>query len=402
MAYNVVTNKIKVEENMKFLHISDLHIGKSVNEFSMLEDQKFILEQVISTAREEEADGVILAGDIYDRSVPTAEAVSLLDQFLTKLISMKKEVFLISGNHDSPERIGFAQEILEDKGLHIAGVITKKVKEVVKEDEYGKVHIYLLPFAAPKAMKYVLEQEDLEADYHACMEEFTKQMAVNPKERNILVTHHFVVGSGETPMLSDSETFSSVGGTERVDGSIWKDFDYVALGHIHRPQKVGRETIRYAGSPLKYSFSEVHHEKSMTIVELKEKGKVLIKQIPFIPLHDMRILKGKLSDLIQEEVVKAADPEDYVQIILTDNEELFEPMEQLRAVYPNMMQLLIEKNMGGEETLPFVSAKTAKRTTKELFEEFYESVMEKKLEENQLEVIEQVIEQIGGKGYETN
>lgn len=389
------------------LHVSDLHIGKSVNEFSMLKDQEFILEQIIHTANEENVDGVIIAGDVYDRSIPTAEAVSVLDKFLTRLVSentgsKKKEVFLISGNHDSPERVGFAEKLLGDKGLHIAGTLTKHVKRITREDEYGKVNLYLLPFATPKAMKYVLGNEELEADYSSCVKAFTEQMKVNPLERNILVTHHFVVGNGETPILSDSETFLSVGGTEQVDASCWKDFDYVALGHIHRPQKVGRETIRYAGSPLKYSFSEVYHEKSMTVLELKEKGQVSIKTIPFVPLHDMRILKGKLSDLLQDEIVKAGNPEDYLQIILTDKEELFEPMGQLRAVYPNIMQLVLEKNIHSEDALQFNSAKTAKRTTKDLFEEFYEAVMEQKLTENQMTVVEQIIEEIGGEGNASN
>ena len=392
---------------MKLLHVSDLHIGKTVNEFSMLKDQEYVLEQIISVAREEQVDGVVIAGDVYDRSIPTAEAVGVLDKFLTRLLlgdDKKKgiEVYLISGNHDSPERIGFARKLLEEKGLHIAGMISSEVKKIVKEDVYGNVNVYLLPFATPKAMKYVLGQEELENDYHSCIKALTEKMQVNPAERNVLVTHHFVVGNGETPILSDSENFLSVGGTEAVDGSVWKDFDYVALGHIHRPQRVGKDTIRYAGSPLKYSFSEAYHEKSMTIVELGEKGSITIQEIPFVPLHDMRIIKGKLSDLLQKEVVMAGNPEDYLQVILTDSEELYEPMEQLRAVYPNIMQLVLEKHIRKEEGIRFTSAKTAKRTTKELFEEFYELVTEQKISDSQTEILNSVIEEMGGAEYETN
>ena len=392
---------------MKLLHVSDLHIGKSVNEFSMLKDQEVILEQIIDTAREENVDGVLIAGDVYDRSIPTAEAVAVLDKFLTRLVSGEEnekgiEVYIISGNHDSPERIGFAGKLLEAKGLHIVGVISSEVKKIVKEDVHGAVNVYLLPFAAPKSMKYALQQEDLESDYPSCIKAFTDKMQVNPTERNILVTHHFVVGNGETPILSDSENFLSVGGTEAVDGSVWKDFDYVALGHIHRPQRVGRDTIRYAGSPLKYSFSEVYHKKSMTIVELEEKGNVLIREVPFVPLHDMRIIKGKLSDLLQKEIVQEGNPEDYLQVILTDTEELYEPMEQLRAVYPNVMQLVLEKHIRKEDGMAFTSAKTAKRTTKELFEEFYELVTEQKLSDSQIEMLDSVIEEIGGVERETN
>ncbi len=392
---------------MKLLHVSDLHIGKTVNEFSMLKDQENILEQIIDTARKENVDGVIIAGDVYDRSIPTAEAVAVLDEFLTRLISGDEkhksiEVYLISGNHDSPERLGFAEKLLEGKGLHIAGVLTKEVKKIVREDVYGKVNLYLLPFATPKTMKYVLGQEELENDYSFCLKAFTEQMQVNGEERNVLVTHHFAIGNGETPLLSDSENFISVGGTEAVDTSIWNDFDYVALGHIHRPQRVGRDTIRYAGSPLKYSFSEVNHEKSMTMVELEEKGKVTITEVPFTPLHDMRIIKGKLTDLLQKEVVEAGNREDYLQVVLTDTEELFEPMEQLRAVYPNVMQLILEKNMRREEGLNLTSSQKAKRTTKELFEEFYELVTEQKLSDSQIEIIDSMMEEIGGRKVETN
>ncbi len=379
---------------MKFLHISDLHIGKVINGFSMLKEQKFALEQVISAAEREKVDGVIIAGDVYDRSIPTGEAVSLLDYFLTSLIEMGKEIYLISGNHDSSERIGFAQNILEKRGLHIAGVMAKKVKKVVKEDEYGKVNIYLLPFATPKVMKCVLEKEDLECNYHCCIKEFVKQMSINTEERNVLVTHHFVVGDGKMPMLSDLEMENLVGGTEAIDGIVFKDFDYIALGHIHRAQKVGRETIRYAGSLVKYSFSEVEHKKSMTIVELNEKGQVLLKEIPFVPLHDMRILKGKLSDLTKKEVVEAENQEDFIQVILTDKEELFEPMEQLRAVYPNIMQLVIEKNIRDEKEVSFSSVNLTKRTTKQLFEQFYETVMGQGLEEEQVALVEKLIEDI--------
>ena len=392
---------------MKILHISDLHIGKTVNEFSMLKDQEVVLEQIIRTAREEKVDGVIIAGDVYDRSIPTAEAVAVLDGFLTRMVSGDEEnkgieVYLISGNHDSPERVGFAGKLLEEKGLHIAGIFTKEVKKIVREDAYGKVNLYLLPFATPKVMKYVLEQEDVGNDYNSCLKTFTEEMQVNPEERNVLVTHHFVIGNGEIPILSDSENFLSVGGTEAVDGGMWKDFDYVALGHIHRPQRVGRDTIRYAGSPLKYSFSEVYHDKSMTIVELTEKGQVVVRQIPFVPLRDMRIIKGRLSDLLQKEVVEAGNKEDYLQVILTDAEEIFEPMEQIRAVYPNVMQLILEKNIRKTEGLIFTSGQKAKRTTKELFEEFYELVTEQKLSESQIEIIDTMMEEIGGRKGETN
>lgn len=379
---------------MKFLHTGDLHIGKVVNGFSMLKDQEFILNQIIATAQSEEVDGIFLAGDIYDRSIPTKEAVCLLDEFLTRLVAIGKEVYLISGNHDSPERIDFAHNILEKKGIHISGILKKEVKEIVKEDSYGTVHIYLLPFATSKVMKYVLEQEDLDCTYHCCMEQFIKQMKINPSKRNILVTHHFVIGNGETPIVSDSEVKNLVGGVEQVDGVIFSEFDYVALGHLHKAQKVGRKTIRYAGSPIKYSFSEVNHEKTMTIVELKEKGQVIIKEIPLIPLHDMRVLKGKLSNLIQKEVVEEGNREDFVQVILTDKEELFEPMEQLRAVYPNIMQLVIEKNIKEESQVTFSSIHLTKRTTKELFEQFYEMVTGEDLKEQQVEFVEQLIDEI--------
>lgn len=380
---------------MKWIHIGDVHIGKYVHEFSMLKDQEYILNQIITIAEKEKADGIIIAGDVYDRSIPPAEAVSVLDSFLTKLIEKHIKVCMISGNHDSPERIGFAGEILDKSGLYIANTAKNGIKKVCFDDGFGAVNIYLLPFARPAVMKYWLGEENgKEMNYEACIKKMIENCEINQNERNILVTHHFVIKGAEIPLCSDSEQSVFVGGTEQVDGEIFDCFDYVALGHIHRPQKVGRDTMRYCGSPLKYSFSEAGHEKSVTVVELKEKGDLVIKKVPLKPLHDMRIIKGKLKDLLAEDVVALADCNDYIQAVLTDEEVLFEPMDKLRSVYPNIMQMVKETNTERKNLRSECFAKAEKKSSMELYKEFYRIVTEQELDERREAILTKIIQNV--------
>lgn len=383
---------------MKWIHIGDLHIGKYVHEFSMLEDQKYILNQIIEIAKKEEADGIIIAGDIYDRSIPPAEAVEVLDSFLTCLIEQGIIVCMISGNHDSPERIGFAGQILNKSGLYIANTAKNGIKKICFQDKYGTINVYLLPFARPAVMNYWLQKEsEKEANYGTCIRRLIDNCAIDQNERNILVTHHFVVKGGEKPICSDSEQLIFVGGSEQVDGEIFDAFDYVALGHIHRPQKVGRDTMRYCGSPLKYSFSEANYDKSVTVVELKEKENIIIKEVPLKPLHDMRIIKGRLEDLMNEKVIALADCNDYIQAVLTDKEALYEPMDKLRSVYPNIMQMVKENNIRRENEIEYVSVSTKRKTSFELYKEFYRKVTNCELDERRehalIEMIENVTEE---------
>ena len=378
---------------MKLLHMADLHIGKVIHEFSMLEDQKYILDQVISIVCEEETEGVILAGDIYDRSVPTAEAVLVLDHFLERLIQLGQKVFVISGNHDSPERIGFAGEILKKGGLYMEGGFFSPLKKVSLSDEYGKVNLYFMPFARAAAMQRVLGMEagSTMAD---CIRQVILNTGIDPGERNLLLTHHFVTGGGKSPELSDSEYPVSVGGTENVDASVFDCFDYVALGHIHKPQFIGRESVCYAGSPLKYSFSEWETPKSAVLLELKEKGNFCIRRRPLKPLHDMRKIRGSLKELLREEVVSLADPLDYLHVTLTDEKELFEPMEALRSCYPNIMKLELLKNTrhGGE--LSVKKQQLREKSMLEIYGDFYREVTDRELTKEQTRVLEAVISEI--------
>ena len=374
---------------MKLLHLADLHIGKVINEFSMLEDQKYILNQVVSVARDEKTEGVILAGDIYDRSVPTAEAVLALDDFLRQLVKLGQKVFVISGNHDSPERIGFAGEILEKGGLYMEGGFFVTLKRVSLWDEYGRVNLYFMPFSRVAAMQKVLGM-DAGCTMTDCIRQVIENTKINSSERNILITHHFVTGGGRTPELSDSEYPVSVGGTENVDASVFDCFDYVALGHIHRPQSIGRDAVCYAGSPLKYSFSECE-AKSAVLLELKEKGSLSISRRPLKPLHDMRKIKGSLKELLKEEVVSLADPLDYLHVTLTDEKELFEPMEALRSRYPNVMQLELLKNIRQEGEKTVRKQQLRKKSLMEIYEDFYEEVTDRSLNEEQKQVLNDVI-----------
>lgn len=357
---------------MKFLHTGDLHIGKIVNGFSMMEDQKYILKQIYEIACGEHVDALILAGDIYDRAIPPAEAVVLLDCFLTELAEISIPVLIISGNHDSPERLGFAGKILEDKGIHIAGVYEDVLKQVKITDDYGEVTFVLMPFVRPATAGAKNNEE-------AVRQMLSQGVKGKGKGRKVLVTHYFVTDMGREPELSEGETTIHVGGLDNVEASLLKDFDYVALGHIHKPQKIGQakdavKEIYYAGSPLAYSFSEAEQEKSVNLVELKEKGEIGVRRIPLKPLHEMRRIRGKMEELMRPEVALACDPNDYIRAELTDEEELVDPIGTLRSVYPNIMQIVLMKNEKKEEMAYTSRLMERKKSIPELFKDFYEMI----------------------------
>lgn len=379
---------------MKFLHTSDLHIGKIVNGFSMLEDQKYILEQIKVIALSEQVDAVVIAGDIYDRSIPSVEAVELLDGFLTSLLEKNIPVIMISGNHDSGERVAFADKILEKQGLYIAGGSEGEVKQVVMKDEYGKVIFTCLPFVKPAVAGAKSSAQAVENILSGI------PMILDMQTRQVLVTHFFVTGEGgETPELSDSETGINVGGLDNVPASLFGMFDYVALGHIHKPQRIGNGPVYYSGSPLKYSFSEAKGKKYVNVVTLQEKGKITVEKKELAPLHEMRILKGKLGEVLlqgQEEGTNAGAAEDgredYIQAILTDKVELLDPIGSLRSVYPNIMQIVLEKNLKGESAGIAGKAEVGKKTTAELFSDFYEMLTGERPDAVRMEIINQAAE----------
>lgn len=321
---------------MRFLHTADLHIGKRVNEFSMLEDQEYILRQILKTADKEQVEAVLIAGDVYDKQVPSAEAVRLFDWFLTQLNSRKLPVIVIGGNHDSVERLSFGAQIMEESGVYLTQSYDGKVVPVRLEDEYGPVNLWMLPFLKPAMVKRFFPEQDI-VTYQDALETVIGHMELNREERNLLIAHQFVTGAVTGGSEDSVEVF--VGGVENVDASVFADFDYVALGHIHRAQSAGGEQIRYSGTPLKYSFSEIRHEKSVTIAELKEKGSLTVHQEPLKPLHDMREIRGSYEELVLRENYQGTDLEDYLHVILTDENDIPDVIGRLRSIYPNIMKL---------------------------------------------------------------
>lgn len=369
---------------MKILHTGDLHIGKYVHDFSMLEDQAYILEQILEIAVREQVGVILIAGDVYDRSVPTAEAVGLLDAFLTKTLAYGIQMIMISGNHDSPQRLGFAGRILEKQGLHIAGTYEGEAKKVTLEDSYGEVTFLCIPYCKPDTLGASGCEE--------AVAEILAKEKIDNKKRNLLVTHYFVTDGGRSPLLSDSETMVHVGGLDNIEASLLSDFDYVALGHIHRPQQIGDRPVFYSGSPLKYSFSEAKYDKSVNIITLHEKGDMDVRCEKLTPLHEMRQLRGTLEQIMQaakEEQAKRSL--DYVQVTLTDEIELYDPIGTLRTVYPNMMQLLLAVRDEQTETAMTENAADRSRSPMQMYLDFYEEVRGRQIDEPRLQVIGDVM-----------
>ena len=350
---------------MKLVHLSDLHLGKRVNEFSMLEDQKHILWEILRIIGREKPDGVIIAGDVYDKAVPPAEAVALLDEFLVRLAGMRTEVFIISGNHDSAERIAFGSRLIRESGVHLSPVFSGEIEPCTLTDEYGEVQIRMLPFIKPADVRHAFPEEEIR-DYTDAVRTVIRHMNPDPSVRNILVAHQFVTGAER----SDSEDVS-VGGMDNVDASVFEPFDYVALGHIHGPQRIGRDTVRYCGTPLKYSFSERNHVKSVTVVTLGEKGRTEIRTVPLIPLHDMREIRGTYEELTLRKNWEGTATDDYLHVILTDENDVPDAMARLRVIYPNIMKVDYDNQRTRTASLTGLAEETERKSEMELFEEFY-------------------------------
>ena len=415
---------------MKFLHTGDLHIGKKLFEASVLEDQAHILNQIHEIALAEQVQAVVLAGGLYDRSVPPAEAVTLLDDFLTRLVQAGIPVIAVSGNHDSPERISFGEKILEKQGLYLAGVYEGSLRRVEISDGETKVCFVCLPFVRPAqveettsagAVARILYKEGLLADdisgqeqdkdteqkqEKAAAQENTAEGPMTGSEgmdvcevpmRQVLVTHYFVTGeNGQAPQLADSETSVDVGGIDNIPADVFKAFDYVALGHIHRCQQVGEGPIWYAGAPMKYSFSETRDTKSVNIVELRGQDPVTVTRRYLTPIREMRCIKGQLRDLIRPETVGAegVSSEDYIQATLTDREELIDPIGVLRSVYPNVMQILSQRYEEAGRDNYVSRLQGRRREPQELFGDFYEMLTGEKLSESQRELARDVAERL--------
>ena len=350
---------------MKLIHLSDLHIGKRVNEVSMLEEQAYILLQILRIVDEEQADAVLIAGDVYDKSVPSAEAVTLFDHFLCRLAERELPVLLISGNHDSPERLAFGGRLLEAKGVHISPVYDGTVKTVTLQDAHGDVVFHLLPFIKPLHVKRFYPDEGIESYTDACRVA-VEHMNIDPAVRNVLLTHQFVTGAA----TCESEELS-VGGSDNVDAAVFDGFDYVALGHLHGPQNIGSNRIRYCGTPLKYSFSEADHHKSVTVVELGAKGELQLQLRPLTPRHDLRQIRGSFAELTDKTYYTNTAAEDYLHVILTDEEDVEEAVGRLRVIYPNLMKLSYDNTRTRSNRLISDASDVERKSPLELFEELY-------------------------------
>ena len=350
---------------MKFLHLSDLHIGKRVYGFSMLEDQSYILSRILEIAAGEKPDGVILAGDIYDKAVPSAEAVRLMDEFLTALAREGIRIFMVSGNHDSPERIAFGAELMKKNEVYVSPVYDGRVSHIKMEDEYGAVTVWLLPFIKPAIVRHVFPEQEIET-YQDALRTVLQHIHIDTAERNILVAHQFVTGAAR---CESEELF--VGGIDNVDASLFDRFDYTALGHIHSPQQIGRPEVCYCGTPLKYSFSEAGQVKTVTVLELYEKGVTKLRRIPLVPLRDMRKLRGSYMEVTDRSFYINSNREDYLQITLTDEEDIPDGMLKLRAIYPNLMRLEYDNKRTSMDQEIDGGRAEEQKTELELFEEFF-------------------------------
>ena len=373
---------------MKLIHLSDLHLGKRVGEVSMLEDQAYILDRVLDIVDGAGPDALLIAGDVYDKSVPSAEAVTLFDDFLCRLARRKLPVLVISGNHDSPERLAFGSRLMEGARVYLSPVYDGNVKPITLTDEHGPVDFWLLPFLKPAHLRRFYPEEHIDS-YTDAVQTAIAHMNIDPSRRNVLLCHQFVTGAA----TCESEELI-VGGTDNVDAAVFDGFDYVALGHLHGPQNVGSSRIRYCGTPLKYSFSEASQYKSVTVAELGEKGDLTLHTVPLTPRHDMRVIQGTFAQLTAENSDAAGEREDYLHIILTDEEDVPESLGRLRLVYPNILKLSYDNTRTRTSQSVDRAQRVAQKSPLELFEELYETQNNQPMSQEQRDFAQRLIEQL--------
>lgn len=374
---------------MKLFHLSDLHLGKRVNEFSMLEDQRHILAQIIAYAKTEQPRAVVIAGDVYDKPVPPAEAVELFDRFLVGLSALGICVMVISGNHDSAERLAFGGRLMTQSGVHFAPVYSGAITPVTLQDEYGPVNFWLLPFVKPAQVRRFFPEAEIES-YTDALRTALSTIDLDPGRRNLLVTHQFVTGASRC----ESEEIS-VGGSDNVDAAVFEGFDYVALGHIHGPQQVGKQTVRYCGTPLKYSFSEADHQKSVTVVELGQKNEVSVNTLPLVPLHDMTELRGSYEKLTLKSFYDGQPwRQNYLHIILTDEEDIPEAIGRLRVIYPNIMRLDYDNRRTRSQNMADSPQQVEQLSPLQLFAQLYKKQNNQPMTQEQTTFVANMIETI--------
>lgn len=374
---------------MKLIHLSDLHLGKRVNGFPMLEDQTYILNEIVQIIRSEQPDGILIAGDVYDKSIPSAEAVALFDQFLAALSGLGQRVFIISGNHDGAERLAFGAALMKRSGVYLSPVYDGHIEPISLTDDFGTVQLWLLPFLKPANVRRFFPDQTIES-YTDAVAAAIGEMQLSPDARHVLVTHQFVTGA----VCCDSEELS-VGGTDQVDASVFDPFDYVALGHIHGPQRVCRDTIRYCGSPLKYSFSEVSHKKSVTVIELGAKGEAALRCIPLVPLRDLNEIRGTYEQLTAKSFYDGTSlREQYLHITLTDEEDVPDAISRLRAVYPYLMKLDYDNIRTRSDQTVNEADDAEHKSPLELFAAFYEMQNNQSISPEQEEILSAMIRDI--------
>lgn len=374
------------------MHLADLHLGKRVNGFSMMEDQEYILNRILEIMEEEQPDGLLIAGDVYDKTIPPAEAVRLMDDFLTAVAAKHVPVFLISGNHDSAERVAFGHQLMQGSGIWISPVYDGTIRHHTLEDRWGEVNIYLIPFLRPSVVRSFFPDVEIE-DYTDALRTIIEDLQVDTSRRNVVLAHQFVTAAGTLPEACDSEQLS-VGGLDRVDGSVFSPFDYTALGHLHGPQRVGSETIRYAGSPLKYSFSELHQKKSVTVAELRAKGETEIRQIPLQPRREMIELRGTFEEILEEARKKGELQTDYYHMILTDETDVVDALSRLREYYPNIMLLDYDNRRTRSQKEVEQLDRVEERTPGELFAALYEQQNGQEMDSDRKEYLDGLIREI--------
>ncbi len=381
---------------MKFFHIADLHIGKNVNGFSMLEDQEYIFKQILRRIDEEKPDAVLVAGDVYDKGVPPTEAIQLWDYFLEKTADKGVRVFAISGNHDNAIRFGEHAAFTEAGGVILSQDYSGAIGPYIGEDEFGPVNIYLLPFIHPRKVRQHHPEAEINSYTEAC-KVAVDAMGINKAERNVLIAHQFITGGA----ICDSEE-SSVGGLDNVSGEVFDDFDYVALGHLHGPQHIKRKELRYSGTPLKYSLSEKNHKKSITVVELKEKGTVKIDEIPLEPLRDMVEYRGSFDEIMDKSFYEKINTKDYIHFILTDEDEIPDLMGRLKTVYPNAFKPTYDNKRTKEMREIDRAEDVEKKNPLELLEELYELQNNQPMNEEQRKLVAKCLEEVKGEKNETD
>ena len=379
---------------MRFLHLGDLHLGKSLGDFDLIGDQKYILDQMLAVIRERTVDAVLIAGDVYDKAIPSEAATNLLDYFLCCLAETGVKTFLISGNHDSDDRLNYGSRLFQDNQIFISSVFRGELEKYTVEDEQGEVDVYLLPFVKASQVRHYFPDAKIDS-YDDAVRVIIEHAHLDRQKRNVIVAHQFVAGRSEDPVLAGSESIGtqSVGLVEKISYDCFDPFDYVALGHIHSPQKVGREEVRYAGSPLKYSLSEVNHIKSVPLVTLGEKGKVSVELIPLSPMRDLRHIKGSIRELLDKKHVQS--PEDFIYATLTDEEIIGDAMGIFQQVYPNTVKIDYDNSHTREIEQVDLSHIVENKSFSELISDFYQLMYQCEISEEEMDYMKMAAQEAG-------